>query len=132
MMSSYFLIAITLANAIGIILYAWLFFVLMEVVICKDVKLVDTHQLLSRRLSVRLRLFRRSMGDNFYRGSLCLFAGSFGMILIHIWRFTQSSPLLDYSQPIATLLLPAGLIFLYRHLGYQVPLFRKNNKNISI
>ena len=131
MSPDFLLIALTLSNGLGIILYAWLFFILMEVVICKDVKLVDTHQLLSRKLSVRLRLFRRSMGDNFYRGSLCLFFGCFGMILIHIARFSQPAAL-DYAQPIVALLLPAGLIFLYRHLGYQVPLFRKNHRIISL
>ena len=125
-MNNLILIAYCIFNAVGIVLYAWLSIVLLEIVLCRDVKQGNTTKLFSKRLTLRLRLFKRSLGNMFYRGTFCVWIASYIIIVIRLQELTGGIlPHTDTLRPVVTMLLPYGIISLYRGFGYQSTLFTK-------
>lgn len=125
-MDNVFLILFTILNAGGILLYGWLILILIDVVICKDAKEIDTQKLFTRSISMRLKLFKRSLGNNFYKGSLALLLGCILVIFIRLSDFSAGVLQLPSVRAVATILIPGGLILVYSFLGYRSPFFRKH------
>lgn len=127
MINNIILILYCVFNAIGIYLYAYLSIVLLQVILCRHARDIDTAKLFSKALSVRLNLFKRSLGNTFYLGSFCIWIACYIVIIIRLNEITGGYiPRTDTLRPIVSMLLPFGIIKLYRYLGYQNVLFKKN------
>lgn len=124
-MNNILLIIFSIFNAAGIFLYAWLSIILMQVVLCREAKEIDTKKLFSRSISLRLKLFRRSLGSNFYRGSILIWIACYIVIFLRVQELTGGIiPQTNSPRTIASMFLPGGIIWLYKYMGYESSLFR--------
>lgn len=123
-MTSLILIFFTILNAVGLMLYGWLILILIDVIVCKDAKEIDTRKLFTRSVSLRLKLFKRSLGNNFYRGSLVLLIGCILVVFIRLGDFSAGIIQLPSVRAFATVFVPGGLILVYTFLGYKSPIFK--------
>ncbi len=114
-----------LARMLGIIHWSILFLLLMEVVICKDARTVNTSKILNKRFAVRLRVFKRSYRDQFYKASLLIFGCSLFAVVStvgDIWIGHFPRP--PYIWTLVSLVLPIGIKILYNHMGYSLTLLQ--------
>lgn len=118
------LIALCFMNAVGISLYAFLSIMLMELVFCPDIRHNKVNMIFSRSFAVRLRLFRRSLGSLFYRGTFYIWICCYLIIFLRLQEITSGNlPNFDSLRIIITVVLPSGLILVYRSMGYGVTIF---------
>ncbi len=120
------LVFMFLSRLIGIIGWAFVFLLLMEVVICKDAIERNAQRILNVPVWVRVRLFRKSFRNLFYKGSLFIWVCSLFSILsmvTDLWLGHLPRP--PYTWTIVSILLPLGIIYVYIHLGYQITFFKK-------
>lgn len=123
-MNNILLISFCIFNAVGVVLYSWLSIILMEIVLCKDMKQGNASRLFSKSITLRLKLFRRSLGNNFYFASLLLWVGCYIVIFIRLTELTGGViPAIDSPRSIASMFIPYGIILLYKGMGYQSRLF---------
>lgn len=123
-MDNLMLILFTIINAVGLLLYGWLILILIDVIVCKDAKVIDTQKLFARSVASRLKLFKRSLGNNFYRGSLILLIGCIMVVFIRLADFSAGIIQLPSIRAFATIFVPGGLILVYTFLGYRSPLIK--------
>lgn len=115
-----------LLQSVGLLEWAYLTLLLMEVAICKDARRVNTKRILESSFRARLRLFTRSFKNEFYRASVALFIGSLiavFTIINEMW--TGFLPLKKYSWVIFSCFFPLAIASLYHYQGYYVTFFRK-------
>lgn len=123
-MNSVLMVLFCIFNACGVFLYGWLSIILMEVVLCKDARQIDTAKLFSKRFTTRMRLFKRSMGGMFYRGTFCLWIGCYIVLFIRLTELSGGViPPTNSPRAIASMLIPYGVILLYKAWGHQSTLF---------
>lgn len=125
-MNDFSIVALWLANLIGLIQWGILSLLLMEVTICKDARAVNTSRILNKSLSARLRLFKRSFRSAFYRASVGLFIGSMMAMFVmmeKLWNGVLSFEIFPWS--IFSLFVPLCIFILYREFGFSLTFFNK-------
>lgn len=115
----------SILNMVGILLYATAGLYAMDVVFCKDNRRLK--RILSRNICVWWgRMKQRLNIDQKYGGSLFVL---FGSILAILLKLSELSDVLNYAsykvclRVVISLILPTGIILLYRAMGYRNSLF---------
>lgn len=109
-----------IANWVGLVLWGRLFMLLMEVIICKDALFVNTSRILNTSFIARIRLFKRSFKELFYRSSILLFIGSLvGVFVMVNELYANVFPTRKYLWTIFSIIYPTGTYFLYKSLGFR-------------
>lgn len=124
-MNNFMLILLFIGQITGILVWSVLVYILIEVVICKDARTVNTSRILSVPISKRIRLFKRSFRTLFYRGSLLLLVGSLYAILVMVNNLWQGVLPTSGRFVALSLSIPVGIIMIYRHYGHSVTWFDK-------
>lgn len=120
------LICMFYSRIIGIIEWSVTLLLLMEVVLCKDAKHVDTARIMNTRLTVRLRMFKKSWKSRFYRGTFILFfCALFSMTSMVSDMWLGHMPRAPYTWTLVSLILPLGIYFIYAAKGFKITLFNK-------
>lgn len=107
-------------------LFCWgyLTIVLMEVTVCKDARSINTQKLLHKPLSLRFKIFKRSLRNIFYRASFGMFIGAILATLILIHQLWINSPK-QIEWVIFHNIFPLSTIYLFHWLGHDVTFFVK-------
>lgn len=120
------LIIMFYSRVIGIIEWWLVSLLLMEVVICKDAKTVNTARILNTPLSVRIRMFKKSWKSNFYKGNFIVFFVSiFAIVSLVSDMWLGRMPRAPYTWTMVSLFLPLGIYLTYSSKGYEITLFKK-------
>lgn len=125
-MNDFSIVALWLANLVGLLEWGILTLLLMEVTICKDARAVNTSRILNKSLSARLRLFKRSFRSAFYRASVGLFVGSMlaMCVMMHkLWNGSMVREIFPWS--VFSLFFPFCIFILYREFGFSLTFFDK-------
>lgn len=118
-MTEHFLLIVGwILNLYGLLRWAMLFLLLMEVVICKDAG--NPQAFLNKSLSLRFKIFKRSIRNPFYTGSVLLFIGACAVILFRISDMSKNQlPNLHWLRLISAIVIPFGIYKIYKYLGYK-------------
>lgn len=120
------IVIVWFANLIGLIEWGALTLLLMEVTVCKDVRMVKPSRILSRNLSARLRLFKRSFRSAFYRSSVGLFFGSLLAVFVMINKLWMGIIITEiFPWSVFSLFFPMCLFIVYREIGFSLTFFDK-------
>lgn len=105
-------------------LFAWgyLTLVLMEITICKDARHGRAYKLLNKPMAVRYKLFKRSLGDLFYRSVFGMFIGAFLATMYLVNQLWMNEPKV-LPWIIFHNIFPLSAIFLFKYLGHEVTFF---------
>lgn len=110
-------------NILSLLLWAKVMLILLEVVVCRDVRHVEAKKLLATSWRVRWRLFKRSMRGTFYFISFVFFISAFVVVVIRVHEMGSSTPptsdLIKWFRVVAGVSIPYGLSSLYTYLGYK-------------
>lgn len=120
------IVCMFLSRLIGIIEWTLVFFVTMEVVICRDARHGDITKILNSPLMVRWKLFKRSWKSLFYKGTWLIWLCSLYSVIEMIsdlWLGHFPQP--PYTWTIISLFLPIGIFIIYIAKGYRITLFQK-------
>jgi len=119
-MNEYVQILLIFANWFGLLQWARLFMLLMEVVICKDAISVNTSRILNTSFIARVRLFRRSFKDLFYRATILLFIGSLFAVMFMVTElYSNMLPIKKYLWAAFSVLFPVGVYMVYKSMGFR-------------
>lgn len=110
----------------GLFGWAYCFLLLMEVVICKDARLLDLEKLFNLPMKVRGRIFLRNLKSPYYLASVIILLSSLIAVCqlsLELWYTTVFNKLFIWTlfHPILTF----GIIILYRSFGCRVTYINK-------
>ena len=119
-----FMIIFSFLNIVGIMLWISVFILMTEVLLCRDAKEINFKRIFSRRLCFTLRKFKRSLESSFYVASLIFWIAA---SIVLYYRVTEISmhvtSISDYGRTLSSILLPVGLIIIYRYMGHRISVF---------
>jgi hypothetical protein len=122
------IITMFFSRLIGILEWFVVLLLLMEVILCKDARTVNTVRIMNTAAAVRLRMFKTSWKSLFYRGTFILFfCALFSMVSMVSDLWLGHMPRAPYTWTMVSLFLPVGIYCIYKNMGYQITLFTKFN-----
>jgi len=119
----------SILNVIGIALWGFVSLIMMEVLLCRHAKDMEfssiVRSVFSRKMCLTLRKIRRRYKQGFINGlhisSILFFVASYIVIYYRLTELTEHvRGLSDYLRTLSSVILPAGIIVLYRFMGYKV------------
>jgi hypothetical protein len=117
------MVVFSILNMIGIIMWSVTGLMAMDIVWGSDIHELNFRKIFTRNICVWFaRLKRRLKIDNRYGGSILIFLGAIVAILM---KMTELREVADYTslkvcgRVITSLLLPTGIVMIYRASGYK-------------
>ncbi len=110
----------------GLFGWAYLSLLLMEVVVCKDARMMNIQRLLELSFKRRSKIFLRNLKSPYYFASvMILLASFFALCQLSLELWTTASLTKSIRWSIFHPVLSQGLIILYRSFGYRITYISK-------